>query len=149
MRESGNGQPAEDPPKADEGWRRERDSNPRSPFGTYAISSRAPSTTRPSLRGHDSIVDFQQPFTRRSPAHAEQRGATTLPQTGGSEATDWFGVGHLSKSYWSALHQTQKSTSVNCTFPVIFASGFGNFACMACRHPLRIRSVLSHYPYSL
>ena len=31
-------------------WRRERDSNPRDPFGAYAISSRAPSTTRPSLR---------------------------------------------------------------------------------------------------
>src|SRR3989344_5926757 len=33
-------------------WRRERDSNPRDPFGAYAISSRAPSTTRPSLQRH-------------------------------------------------------------------------------------------------
>ena len=32
-------------------WRRERDSNPRTPCEGYAISSRAPSTTRPSLRG--------------------------------------------------------------------------------------------------
>ncbi len=30
--------------------RRERDLNPRSVFGAYAISSRAPSTTRPSLQ---------------------------------------------------------------------------------------------------
>ncbi|TSC57312.1 MAG: hypothetical protein Greene041662_988 [Candidatus Peregrinibacteria bacterium Greene0416_62] len=35
-------------------WRRERDSNPRDPFGAYAISSRAPSTTRPSLQQRDS-----------------------------------------------------------------------------------------------
>ncbi len=32
-------------------WRRERDSNPREPFGPYAISSRADSTTLASLRG--------------------------------------------------------------------------------------------------
>jgi site-specific DNA recombinase len=31
-------------------WRRERDSNPRDPLGAYAISSRAPSTARPSLQ---------------------------------------------------------------------------------------------------
>ena len=30
-------------------WRRDRDSNPRSAFGAYTLSRRAPSTTRPSL----------------------------------------------------------------------------------------------------
>ena len=35
-------------------WRRGRDSNPRNPFGVYAISSRAPSATRPPLRRGDS-----------------------------------------------------------------------------------------------
>ena len=32
-----------------EGWRRERDSNPRYAFGIYTLSRGAPSTTRPSL----------------------------------------------------------------------------------------------------
>ena len=31
-------------------WRRERDSNPRYPFGVCTLSRRVPSTTRPSLR---------------------------------------------------------------------------------------------------
>src|SRR3989339_1483494 len=33
-------------------WRREWDSNPRDLYGAYPISSRAPSTTRPSLLKH-------------------------------------------------------------------------------------------------
>ena len=33
-----------------ENWRRERDLNPRYPFGVHTLSRRAPSTTRPSLR---------------------------------------------------------------------------------------------------
>lgn len=38
------------PPPGHSGWRRERDSNPRG-VAPYTLSRRAPSTTRPSLRG--------------------------------------------------------------------------------------------------
>ena len=41
--------PVAEPRQINLTWRRGRDSNPRDPFGAYAISSRAPSTTRPPL----------------------------------------------------------------------------------------------------
>ena len=37
-------------------WRREWDSNPRDPLGAYTISSRAPSTTRPSLQPAQQVA---------------------------------------------------------------------------------------------
>ncbi len=42
--------PAADSPESRTTWRREWDSNPRYPFEVHALSKRAPSTARPSLR---------------------------------------------------------------------------------------------------
>ena len=41
-------------------WRRERDSNPRYPFGVHTLSRRAPSTARPSLRVLTFICYFNK-----------------------------------------------------------------------------------------
>ena len=44
--------------------RRERDSNPRYPFGVYTLSRRAPSTTRPSLPTPNLLNAGTYPFNR-------------------------------------------------------------------------------------
>src|SRR5262245_33502602 len=68
---SGTSPPKSSPQwRSADGWRRERDSNPRRAFDPYTLSRGAPSTTRPSLRGGLKvrwIRDLQRPAVPRGP----------------------------------------------------------------------------------
>ncbi len=57
-------------PEGRDKWRRERDSNPRCPCGAYSISSRAPSTTRPSLQAPTYCTDL---FEKAKPVNRSNR----------------------------------------------------------------------------
>ena len=101
-----SGENHERAPKARVEWRWERDLNPRDPLGAYTISSRAPSTTRPS--------------------HHVQPPCGHMTQSSGRLVRNSNAFGLPSESFvQNSLYPTKYGKTVNCMFrgfvPVIFA----------------------------
>ena len=109
-------------------WRRERDSNPRDPCEVYAISSRAPSTTRPSLHGREGSTSEHSAHWKKRPGENPRRscGSSLSGATqgaSGSLASSLFFSGTSAQRLYHPFFPRRKGLSAFRALGTRFAAG--------------------------